>query len=100
MSAHRATMPPRLLVFDRDSRYAEWLRRHLGVLCPDAIVSVIDAVEFADVAKSVTSDDCDVLLFVSTFGSAPEDPVAFGLDLLRQFRSRSAFLTTATRGRF
>jgi len=91
MSAHRATMPPRLLVVDRDSRYAEWLRRHLGVLCPDATVSVIDAAEFADAGKSLTWDDCDVLLFVSTFGSTPEDPAATGLDLLRQFRSRPCF---------
>ena len=34
MSERRFNTHSRLLVVDRDTRYAEWLRRHLGVTCP------------------------------------------------------------------
>lgn len=81
-------MHPRLLVVDRDSRYAEWLRRHLGVLCPDATVSVIDATELAARVDSLDRDECDLLLLVASFGSSPEDPASLGLERLRQFRAR------------
>lgn len=81
-------MHPRLLVVDRDSRYAEWLRRHLGVLCPDATVSVLDPAELAARAETLSRDECDLLLLVSSFGSSPEDPASVGLDRLRQFRAR------------
>ena len=79
----------RLLVVDRDLRYAEWLRRHLGVLCPDATVSVLDAAEFAARSDSLDRDECDLLLLVASFGSSPEDPASFGLERLRQFRARA-----------
>lgn len=88
MTLRRTYMHPRLLVVGQDSRYAEWLRRHLGVLCPDATVSVLDVDAFADAGASLTWDDCDLLLFVATFGSSPEDPAATGLELLRQSRGR------------
>jgi DNA-binding response OmpR family regulator len=79
----------RLLVVDRDLRYAEWLRRHLGVLCPDATVSVLDAAEFAVRSDSLDRDECDLLLLVASFGSSPEDPASLGLERLRQFRARA-----------
>jgi DNA-binding response OmpR family regulator len=81
-------MHARLLVVDRDSRYAEWLRRHLGVLCPDASVSVLDSAEFTRRLASLTWDDCDLLLLVTTFGSSPEDPGSKGLESLRELRNR------------
>jgi DNA-binding response OmpR family regulator len=84
-------MHPRLLVADQDSRYAEWLRRHLGVLCPDASVSLLDSNKLADVSQALTWDECDLLLFTAAFGSSPEDPNSAGLALLRSFRARSNF---------
>ena len=81
-------MQSRLLVVDKDSRYAEWLRRHLGVLCPDATVGVIDATEFAARADTISRDEVDLLLLVASFGSSPEDPASLGLERLRQFRAR------------
>lgn len=82
-------MHPRLLVVDRDSRYAEWLRRHLGVLCPEATVSVIDSKELAARMETLDRDECDLLLLVASFGSSPEDPSSAGLERLRQFRTRA-----------
>lgn len=84
-------MQPRLFVVDRDSRYAEWLRRHLGALCPDAMVSVVDAAQFAQGIATISWDDCDLLLFVAAFGSTPEDPASEGLERLRQFRANPTF---------
>ncbi len=84
-------MQPRLFVVDRDSRYAEWLRRHIGVLCPDATVSVVDAEQFAQGVATVERDDCDLLLFAASFGSTPEDPASEGLERLRQFRANPVF---------
>ena len=84
-------MQPRLFVVDRDSRYAEWLRRHIGALCPDATVSVVDAAQFARGDATVSWDDCDLLLFAASFGSSPEDPTSQGLERLRQFRANPMF---------
>ena len=86
-------MQSRLLVVDKDSRYAEWLRRHLGVLCPDATVGVIDATEFAARADTISRDEVDLLLLVASFGSSPEDPASLGLERLRQFRARHTAAT-------
>jgi eukaryotic-like serine/threonine-protein kinase len=84
-------MHPRLLIADRDSRYAEWLRRHLGVLCPDATINVLDPEKLRDADESITRETCDLLLFTAAFGSSPEDPASGGLELLRQFRARADF---------
>ena len=54
-------------------------------------MSVLDFAELTDARQSLTRDDCDLLLFVAAFGSAPEDACAEGLELLRQFRARPAF---------
>ena len=91
MTLQRFVMHPRLLVADPDSRYAEWLRRHLGVLCPNAHVSVLDSSTLVQTDHLLTWDECDLLLFSAKFGSSPEDPAATGLDLLRQFRARPNF---------
>jgi len=84
-------MHPRLLVADQDSRYAEWLRRHLGVLCPDAVVNVLDPAELDATRQSLTRNECDLLLFTANFGSSPEDPASAGLELLRQLRKHTDF---------
>ena len=85
------TTPPRLLVVDNDARYGEWLSHHLGVLCPDSSVSVLDLAEFERWCATLSGRDCDVLLLTASFGSSPEDPKARGLELLRQLRGRPVF---------
>ncbi len=79
-----------MLVVDRDAKYREWLRLHLGILCPDATVSAIDLADFEPTSARMTGRECDVLLLAASFGSSPEDPQAHGLDLLRTLRTRNA----------
>ena len=86
----RTRVPSRLLVVDRDSQYAEWLRHHLGVLCPDATVNVLHLTELERLNDMLASHDCDVLMLSAPFGSSPEDPQAMGLDLLRDLRALPA----------
>jgi eukaryotic-like serine/threonine-protein kinase len=78
-----------MLIVDRDPKYREWLRLHLGILCPDATVGAIDLAEFEPWSAMVTGRECDVLLLAATFGTGPDDPQAHGLDLLRKLRARS-----------
>jgi DNA-binding response OmpR family regulator len=91
MMAKRMTMPARLLVVDRDARYGEWLRHHLGVLCPDSTVTLLDLSDFERWSEELSGRDCDVLMLSACFGSSPEDPQAQGLELLRQLRERPQF---------
>lgn len=79
----------RLLVVDRDAKYREWLRLHLGILCPDAMVSALDLEEFEPWTAMVTGRECDVLILAAGFGTSPEDPLAHGLELLRKLRARN-----------
>ncbi len=79
------------MVVDNDARYGEWLSHHLGVLCPDSSVSVLDLTEFERWCDTLSGRDCDVLLLTASFGSSPEDPQARGLELLRQLRGRPIF---------
>jgi len=85
------TMPARLLVVDQDARYGEWLKHHLGVLCPESPVSVLQLEDFDRWSQELSGRDCDVLMLAASFGSSPEDPQAQGLDLLRQLRERPHF---------
>ncbi len=78
----------RLLVVEQDRRYGEWLRQHLGVLCPDSLISVLDFREFEHWIAELAAHECDILLLSSDFGSGPEDPRATGLEQLRLLRSR------------
>lgn len=84
-------MPSRLLVVDQDARYGEWLKHHLGVLLPEATVSVLNRSEFERWSEELSGRDCDVLLLGASFGSSPEDPQAHGLEMLRQLRERTHF---------
>ena len=85
------TMPARLLVVDQDARYGEWLKHHLGVLCPESPVTVLQLTEFDRWSEELTGRDCDVLMLAAAFGASPEDPKAQGLDLLRQLREKPHF---------
>jgi DNA-binding response OmpR family regulator len=78
-----------VLVVDRDAKYREWLRLHLGVVCPEAAVGAIDLTEFEPWSALVKGRECDVLILAAAFGVSPEDPEAHGLDLLRKLRSRN-----------
>src|SRR6201996_592064 len=83
--------PTRLLVVDQDTRYGEWLKHHLGVLCPDSVVNVLPLTEFERWSEELSGRDCDVLMLSASFGSSPEDPQAQGLELLRQLREKQQF---------
>jgi eukaryotic-like serine/threonine-protein kinase len=77
-----------VLVVDRDAKYREWLRLHLGILCPNATVGALDLGEFEPWSAMMTGRECDVLILSAGFGASPEDPEAHGLKLLRQLRAR------------
>jgi DNA-binding response OmpR family regulator len=85
------SMPARLLVVDQDARYGEWLKHHLGVLLPEATVSVLNLRDFERWSEELSGRDCDVLMLCASFGSSPEDPQAHGLELLRQLREKAHF---------
>ncbi|MFZ1868624.1 MAG: protein kinase [Steroidobacteraceae bacterium] len=89
MDTRRTGSPARMLVVDRDVKYREWLRLHLGIVCPDAAIGAIDLTEFEPWSALVTGRECDVLLLAASFGTSPEDPEAHGLDLLRKLRTRN-----------
>ncbi len=78
-----------MLVVDRDAKYREWLRLHLGILFPDAAVGAIDLAEFEPWSAAAPGLECDVLLLATSFGTGPEDPQAHGLELLRKLRARN-----------
>jgi DNA-binding NarL/FixJ family response regulator len=79
-------MNARLLIVDRDARYREWLRHHLGVLCPEGTIATFDMQELDRSAGSVTRNDFDLLLLAAPFGESPDDPRSEGLERLRQLR--------------
>jgi DNA-binding response OmpR family regulator len=78
-----------MLVVDRDTKYREWLRLHLGILCPDASVGAMDLADFEPWSAMVSGRECDVILLAAGFGTSPEDPEAYGLELLRKMRARN-----------
>ncbi len=84
-------MNARLLIVDRDARYREWLRNHLGVLFPEGAVSSVDDREFESRMETLTRQDFDLVMFVAQFGYSPEDPHSEGLEWLRLLRDRVEF---------
>jgi eukaryotic-like serine/threonine-protein kinase len=84
-------MKARLLVVDRDSRYREWLRHHLGVLSPDGKIQAFDVEGFQRVRESVTRAEYDLVVLAAHFGESPEDPHAEGLEWLRELRDIEIF---------
>ncbi len=84
-------MKARFLIIDRDARYREWLRHHLGALFPESAVTAINLEEFERRSAALTRADFDLLLLASHFGESPEDPDSEGLERLRQLRDRPAF---------
>jgi len=84
-------MQTRLLVVERAPDYGEWLRHHLSVLCPDAIISVLDTDWFRRSYQGLARKDCTLLILSSPFGASPEDPQSEGLGWLRELRERAHF---------
>ena len=84
-------MTARLLIVGRDARYREWLRHHLGVLCPEGTIGVLDLDDMPERSQSLNRSECDVLLLHARFGTSPEDPTSEGLEWLRQLRDRAQF---------
>jgi len=84
-------MTARLIIVDKDAKYAEWLRHHLGVLYSDATVRVMDPDQFDVARATLTYDECDLVLLTASFGENPEDPRADGIAQLRSFRTRANF---------
>ncbi|MGH8149037.1 MAG: protein kinase domain-containing protein [Steroidobacteraceae bacterium] len=82
-------MNVRLLIVDRDARYREWLRQHLGVLCPDGVITAIDFEEFEHRSTTLSSHDADLVLLSAHFGENPDDPQSDGLERLRRLRDRA-----------
>jgi DNA-binding response OmpR family regulator len=90
MNERRKPPPARVMVVDDNPRYAEWLRHHLDVLCPQASVSMVNLAEFERWCENGSGRDCDLLLIAAVFGSSPEDPESHGLKLLRRLREQTA----------
>jgi DNA-binding NarL/FixJ family response regulator len=84
-------MRARLLIVERDLRYAEWLRQHLEILCPDATVSLLDMRELLLQSESLTHRDYDLLILCASFAGSPEDQQPEGLALLCQLRKQAGF---------
>ncbi|HVY80616.1 MAG TPA: protein kinase [Steroidobacteraceae bacterium] len=97
----RTLMTHRLIIVDKDPRYAEWLRHHLSVVYPDATLSLLTPDEFARAIPTLTYDECELVLLSSLYGEHPDDPRSEGIVLLRDFRTRPTFpavLTIAEEG--
>ncbi len=88
--AHRASAQARLVIVDRDPRYAEWLRHHLSVVYTDGSLTVREYDTFERTREGLTHESCDLLILTTRFGEHPDDPGAEGLILLRSFRGKSA----------
>jgi DNA-binding NarL/FixJ family response regulator/predicted Ser/Thr protein kinase len=84
-------MTARIVIVDKDAKYAEWLRNHLGVLYSDATIRVMSPDQFDAARDTLTYDTCDLMLLATSFGEFPEDPRAQGIGLLRSFRTRANF---------
>ena len=84
-------MDARLLIVDRDTRYLEWLRNHLGVLLPDGAITALDDREFEKRLDTITRQDFHLVMIVAQFGFSPEDPHSEGLEWLRLLRDRPQF---------
>jgi eukaryotic-like serine/threonine-protein kinase len=81
----------KLLIVDEDERYREWLRHHLGVLCPEGTITAVDVVELEGRLESLTRTDFDLMVLSASFGDNPDDPKSPGLARLRELRERLSF---------
>ena len=59
-------MTDRLIIVDKDAKYAEWLRNHLGVFYSDANVRVMSPEQFDVARETLTYDECDLVLLTAS----------------------------------
>jgi DNA-binding response OmpR family regulator len=90
MNASSTPAQARVMLVADDTRYSEWLRHHLDVLCPQASVSMLNLAEFERWCSTFSGRDCDLLMLSVRFGSSPDDPQSQGLALLRRLRDQPA----------
>jgi eukaryotic-like serine/threonine-protein kinase len=81
----------KLLIVDEDTRYREWLRQHLGVLCPEGTITAVDLSGLEQRLERLTRADFDLIVFSASFGENPDDPKSPGLARLRELRDRLSF---------
>ncbi len=84
-------MKAKLLIVDEDASYREWLRQHLGVLCPEGTITAVDREQFERRLERLTRSDFDLLLLSASFGENPDDAKSPGLARLRELRDRLSF---------
>ncbi len=83
-------VPARILVVDRDPKYREWLRLHLGILYPEAAVSTLAPEELDAGRGGEEGRSHDTLILGADFGSGPEEARPEGLRLLRKLQTGEA----------
>jgi eukaryotic-like serine/threonine-protein kinase len=84
-------MRARLAIVERDLRYAEWLRHHLSVLCPDVTVTLLNMQELLLRFDSLSQREFDLLILSASCQAGSDGQPPEGLDLLRQMRRRPEF---------
>ena len=80
----------RILIVDRDAKYREWLRLHLGILYPQASIGTIDPGEDGALSGLSAGQLCEVLVVTADFGDGGEELEAEGLKLARSLRGTEA----------
>ena len=80
----------RILIIDRDAKYREWLRLHLGILYPQATVGAVDCTQDGALSGLATGRACEALVLGAHFGASGEDGESEGLRQLRMLRAGEA----------
>ena len=80
-------MNPRRLIVSDERELRTWLRHHVEILWPDAVVEEMEPAQLQLPASSVSRKDQDLIVLGAQCGDALEDP-ATGLEPLRQLAGR------------
>ena len=80
----------RILIIDRDAKYREWLRLHLGILYPQATVGTVDGTQDGALSALATGRACEVLVLGAHFGASDDEGDPEGLEQLRTLRAGDA----------
>jgi eukaryotic-like serine/threonine-protein kinase len=81
-------MNPRLLIVSDERELRTWLRHHVEILWPDAVVEEMEPAQLQLPASLVSRKDQDLIVLGAQCGDALEDP-ATGLESLRQLTGRA-----------
>ncbi len=80
----------RILIVDRDAKYREWVRLHLGILYPQATVGTLDPGEEGTLGALATGRSCEALILGADFGMGGGDPEPEGLQQVRLLQASDA----------